>query len=288
MGKNWFQSIYSGATRLERAYPHPRQPLDDAAGWGRLHLCVVLVALLIPSASHASENFVELPRDLEIELALSALPAELRDGAAIFVRNPEKGFVLHRKGTNNWATFVARTSVRFYAADWEYRYPSDQLIPQAHDAIGQAHHMLPYFDLERMRIDGVPASEAKTTMRTRFSDGTYTAPSRGGLSYMLAPLHRAYRAPAESGETLTISFPHHIPYAPHVVANDLGTMDPQGRSGILDHGGHDAGPHGFLYFAVQPDQAAKTRTTYAALLDRLCAHHKNWCLPKDSQQHSAQ
>ncbi len=229
----------------------------------------------------AADTFVDLPRDLEIELALSALPEDLRDGSAIYLRDPKKGFVLYRKGTNEWMTFVARTSVRFYDANWEYEYPGDQIIPMAHDKVGLAHHIVPYFDIERMRIDGMSAKEAKKIIRQRFEDGTYTAPTKGGMSYMFAPIHRAYMEPAKSNRMATVSFPHHMPYAPHMSTTKIGTIDPHGRSGILDHGSADSGVHGYMYFMVQPDQAEVIRANYMGLLSQLCKHHNNWCLPKN-------
>ena len=51
-----------------------------------------------------------LPRDLEIQLALSALPRHLRDKATVYVLNPAKGFEVARKGTNGFHAFVSRTS----------------------------------------------------------------------------------------------------------------------------------------------------------------------------------
>ncbi|MEM9027965.1 MAG: hypothetical protein AAGC70_06320 [Pseudomonadota bacterium] len=248
--------------------------------WRRTVGIILAASAAIASAPAAAADFVDLPRDLEIELALSALPEDLQAKATIYVRDPQKGFVVHRSGSNGWSTFVARTSVRFYEADWAYAYPTDQLIPQAHDRTGMTHNVVPYFDLEKLRIDGVSAKRAKHIIRKRFKDGTYTAPPRGGFSYMLAPIHRAYLAPAESGKVFTTSFPHHMPYAPHMPTRNLGMMDPKHRSGTLDHGGHDTGPHGYLYFMVQPDQAKAIRARYAALLKRLCDHHANWCLPK--------
>ena len=235
-------------------------------------LCNVTISAL-------ADDLVELPRDLEIELALSALPESLQDGATIYVRDPEIGFVLYREGTNKFTTFVARTSVRFYEADWDYAYPSDHLIPIAYDRVGAEHHMVAWFDLERMRVQGVSPDEVKKILRQRFTDGTYQAPDEGGLSYMFAPIHRAYGAPAESSELITVSFPHYMPYAPFVIPSQLGSMDPHGRAGILDHGGHNAGPHGYLYFMVPPDQGDAIRTKYAILLDHLCTLHANWCLP---------
>lgn len=66
-----------------------------------------LIAFLPVTVQMAwAENIIELPRDLEIELALSALPEGLQDGATIYVRDPKKGFVLHRKGTNDFTTFI--------------------------------------------------------------------------------------------------------------------------------------------------------------------------------------
>lgn len=246
-----------------------------------LALASVCVAADLPAQA---ADLVDLPRDLEIELALSALPEGLQDGAAIYVRDPKKGFVLHRKGANGFATFVARTSTRFYAADWKYDYPQDQLIPIAFDKVGVEHHAVPFFDLERMRVEGVPPAEAKQILRRRFSDGTYKAPPTGGLSYMFAPIHRAYGAPAESADMITVSFPHHMPYAPHVVTQHLGAMDPHGRAGTLDHGGHDTGPHGYMYFMVPQDEADRIRVKYASLLDSLCKLHDKWCLPGAAQK----
>ncbi|HEY1407113.1 MAG TPA: hypothetical protein VF857_10930, partial [Spirochaetota bacterium] len=41
-----------------------------------------------------------LQKDLEIQLALSALPPHLRDKATVYIQNPDKGFEVARKGTN--------------------------------------------------------------------------------------------------------------------------------------------------------------------------------------------
>ncbi len=241
------------------------------------------VWISVSDATAALDEFVELPRELEVELALSALPEHLQSEATIYVRDPQRGFILHRSGTNGWSAFVARTSTRFYESDWEYQYPSDQIIPQAHDETGMAHHVVPYFDLEKMRIDNIPAAKAKATLRQQFSNGTYTAPREAGMSYMLAPIHRAYMEPSRSALVDTVSFPHYMPYAPHVNAETLGAMDRYHRAGVLGHGGKDSGPHGYFYFMVQPDYAEEIRKKYANLLARLCHQHLNWCLSKATE-----
>ena len=52
---------------------------------------------------------VPLPRDLEIQLALSSLPPHLRENATVYVLNPDKGFEVARAGTNGFSALVART-----------------------------------------------------------------------------------------------------------------------------------------------------------------------------------
>jgi hypothetical protein len=51
------------------------------------------LTMVAQQEQRASGNKIEpLPRDLEIQLALSALPPHLRDNATVYVLNPDKGF----------------------------------------------------------------------------------------------------------------------------------------------------------------------------------------------------
>ena len=77
-------------------------------------LFVVVLALFVSLTAGAqsaekTRKLEPLPRDLEIQLALSALPPHLRDNATVYVLNPDKGFEIARKGTNGFDAFVART-----------------------------------------------------------------------------------------------------------------------------------------------------------------------------------
>jgi hypothetical protein len=88
-------------------------------------LIVVVLALLVSltaSAQNAEKTrkLEPLPRDLEIQLALSALPPHLRDNATVYVLNPDKGFVAARKGTNGFHTLVARTGDDSFRGTWPY------------------------------------------------------------------------------------------------------------------------------------------------------------------------
>jgi len=60
-------------------------------------------------ASEATKKIDPLPRDLEIQLALSALPPHLRDKATVYTLDPDRGFEVARKGMNGFHAYVART-----------------------------------------------------------------------------------------------------------------------------------------------------------------------------------
>src|SRR5438552_16500081 len=95
---------------------------------------------------------VPLPRDLEIQLALSALPPHLRDHATVYVLNPAKGFEIARKGTNGFHAFVARTGDDTFRGSWPLtEYRSDILYPIAFDQAGTKAQMREFFDAAEMQ-----------------------------------------------------------------------------------------------------------------------------------------
>lgn len=66
-----------------------------------------------------------MPRELEVKLALSALPPHLRSEANVYVLDPAKGYVLERQGKDNFTCFVERT-------DWVREdFRNDLFIPGA-------------------------------------------------------------------------------------------------------------------------------------------------------------
>src|SRR5262245_65445768 len=78
-----------------------------------------------------------LPPDLEIQLALSALPRHLRDDATVYILNPAKGFEIARNGTDDFHAFVARTGDDSFRGSWPLaEYRSDILYPVAFDRVG--------------------------------------------------------------------------------------------------------------------------------------------------------
>ena len=97
-------------------------------------LIILLFALTATAQQKQSTNSAHkiepLPRDLEVQLALSALPPHLRGQATAYVLNPDRGFEVARKGTNGFHTFVARTGGDAMRGSWPLtRYRDDILYP---------------------------------------------------------------------------------------------------------------------------------------------------------------
>jgi len=74
--------------------------------WPRAVFSVMAGAADKQTRNDATGKIEPLPRDLEIQLALSALPPHLRDHATVYVLNPDKGFEVARTGTNGFHAFV--------------------------------------------------------------------------------------------------------------------------------------------------------------------------------------
>src|SRR6202166_1699319 len=69
-----------------------------------------------------------LPRDLEIQLALSALPPHLRDNATVYVLDLDKGFEVARKGTKGFHALVARTGDDTFRGSWPLPFSGEPAV----------------------------------------------------------------------------------------------------------------------------------------------------------------
>ncbi len=197
----------------------------------KIQTIIVIAGLLFSLAASAAEkqtskamNKIEsLPRDLEIQLALSALPPHLRDNATVYVLNPDRGFEVARKGTNGFYAFVARTGDDTFRGSWPLtRYRDDILYPISFDSAGAKAQMRVFFDAAKMQARGTPPEELKKIMQERFKKGYYKAPARAGISYMLSPILRTYFNPEVSDRVVTINYPHVMYYAPNISNEDIG------------------------------------------------------------------
>ena len=229
------------------------------------------------------QNKIEpLPRDLEIQLAQSALPPHLRENATVYVLNPAKGFEVARKGTNGFQTLVARTGDDTFFGAWAFtEYRDDILYPIAFDKTGAKAQMRVFFDAAEMQAKGTPPGELKKTIQERHKTGYYKAPERAGISYMLSPVLRTYFNPEESGDRVTTAnFPHVMYHAPGVSDEDIGAGELAGMYPFVILHGH----HGYMIQALGVTERAAITKQYEEMLARLCNINELWCLPKEKGQ----
>jgi hypothetical protein len=164
-----------------------------------------------------------LPRDLEIELALSAAPKHLRDGAAVLVL-ASNGYTNTRPGSNAFTCIVSRLQGDFF--------------PVCFDAEG-TRTMLPlYVDDAKLRLGGQSNSEIDRHIAEGFKEGRYQAPARPGVAYMLSPMR--YKIDEDGRVVRTPSAPHIMFYAPYLTDADIGGV--RGAVAFINK----SGPHGMI------------------------------------------
>lgn len=246
---------------------------------------IVIASLLFTLSASAENNKASkvepLPRDLEIQLALSALPPHLRDSATVYVLNPDKGFEVARKGTNEFHAFVARTGDDTFRGSWPFtEYRDDILYPVSFDKAGVTAQMRVIFDAAEMQAKGTPPSELKKIIQNRYKTKYYKSPERAGLSYMLSPVLRSYINPEENDSVATLNIPHVMHYAPNISNEDIGGGKPGGMDPfVIFHG-----PHGYTIQFLGLTERAAINKEYEEMLTRLCKIKEAWCLPKPKGQ----
>jgi hypothetical protein len=252
----------------------------------KVRTIAVIAGLLFALAASAEDKqtakvmnkIVPLPRDLEIQLALSALPLHLRDNATVYILNPDKGFEVARKGTNGFHAFVARTGDDAFRGSWPLTvYRDDILYPISFDKAGAKAQMRVFFDAAEMQANGTLPGELKKIIKDRIKAGYYKAPERAGISYMLSPVLRTYVSPEESGSVVTLNIPHVMYYAPDVSNQDIGGGRPGGMYPFIIL----PGPHGYMIQLLGVTERAEINKENEEMLARLCKIKEVWCLPKE-------
>jgi hypothetical protein len=233
-----------------------------------------------------------LPRDLEIQLALSSLPSHLRDNATVYALSPDKGFEVARKGTNGFHALVARTGDDAMRGTWPFtEYPDDILYPISWDQAGAKAQLRVFLDIAEMQAKGTRPQEVKRIIQERYKTKAYKAPERAGVSYMLSPVLRTYTNPEVDGSVATSNIPHVMHYAPNVSNEDVGAAfpTPEALRYYSQHGRWPAspspfvimhGPHGYHVQFLGVTETAAITKEYEEMLGRLCKIKEAWCLPK--------
>jgi hypothetical protein len=246
----------------------------------------------IKQPASGTNRIEPLPRDLEIQLALSTLPPHLRDNATVYVLNPDKGFEVARNGTNGFYALVARTGDDTFRGSWPFmKYRDDILYPISFDEAGAKAQMRVFFDAAELQAKGTPAEELKNIIRESYRTRYYKAPERAGVSYMLSPILRTYVNPDANDNVATANVPHVMHYAPNVSNEDVGgaSPTPEQLQYFSEHGRWQAspdpfvilhGPHGYFVQFVGVTERAAINKEYEEMLARLCKIKQVWCLPQ--------
>jgi hypothetical protein len=221
-------------------------------------LIAFLINLLMPAPLPAqSWQLDRMPAGLETDLALRALPPNLRADATVYLLDPTKGYYVGHKGTNGFICFVTRTN-------WEWgEFRQDLYTPMGYDPEGARTIFPLYRDPAAMRATGkYTPQQIKDTIISRIRRGYYTAPAKAGISYMLAPVMRVYTGKPGDRMVMTMSMPHYMFYAPYVTTGEVGLVDHSDAAPWLINSGNTVlgdghGPEG--YFIMPADEATTTK-----------------------------
>jgi len=149
-----------------------------------------------------------LPADQEVSLALSAAPAHLAEGATVYVLQ-RGGYVKAKEGTNGFSCLVERG------------HPLS-LYPICYDPEGSATILPVSLRRATLREQGKRHDEIERNIGEGFRRGTFRAPRRPGLAYMLS--RRGRFEDLRTGR-LTGWAPHVMFYAPYVRREDIGAIE---------------------------------------------------------------
>ena len=232
---------------------------------------IISLLVVFSSISYAQETkgwqLEKMPPDLETDFALSALPPHLRDSATVYLLNPQKGYYVGRQGTNGFGTFINRT-------EWEWaEFVPDTYAAVSYDAEGLKTYLPVYFAVAEMRAIGkYTPTQIRDTILKRVNNGTYKAPTRMGLSYMLCPMLRTH---LDERGIINNILPHYMFYAPGVDNTDIGGKWDGHNPFAINSGDILDKEHSIFNYIIVPAgdaEKAKIIESNKNLLERLAAY----------------
>jgi hypothetical protein len=234
---------------------------------------ILLVSAQALAQKPTNGRLEKMPATLETDYALSALPPQLRPGAAVYLLDPAKGYYIARKGSNGFICFVMRTA-------WEWaEFRTDIITAMSYDAEGAKAIFPVYQDVAAMRAAGkFTALQVRNIVIDRIKKGIYKAPARPGISYMLAPVMRTYPATPAEHNVMTMEMPHYMFYAPYLTNTDIGNIpDGQQDGPFLVNPeamflGKRKAPYGYVIVPAGQQEKAKIIADNKVLLQRLAAY----------------
>jgi hypothetical protein len=188
-------------------------------GWTKTTFAALLAVAVVSASAAALDNPKEptrevhlvdasTPRERQLELALSAAPAEVSNKATIYALGP-KGYEKIREGTDGFSCLVERSFVGT---------TQTSSAPACFDAEGSRTIMLTYLRREELRALGKSEAEIKDDIARGYRDGRFKAPGPGFL-YMMSDENYVYDSQSKKSGFVP---PHLMFYAPYKTAKDVG------------------------------------------------------------------
>jgi len=180
---------------------------------------IVLLWILLSSSAIADDSkavgataqgqpfglLTEIPPEKQIELAMSAAPAEIAAKATVLVLGPN-GYVQARTGSNGFTCLVER---QYF----------NTVEPSCYDAEGSATTLQARLYLEELRSAKVPEDEIEKRINERYKTGVFKAPQKPGFVYMLS----AHAWVLNDRTNKIVNAPPHLMfYAPYATQKDFG------------------------------------------------------------------
>ena len=214
-----------------------RGPLWQAAALTALSIATASSLLAAQARSASSETPSVLPRQCEIDLAVSAAPAHLRAEATVYALG-EDGYERVRTGTNPFTCIVNRDHPRV-------------LKPTCFDREGAATIVPKILFFGEGLMAGKSVQAIGEEVASRFEAGSFQSPRRPGIAYMLSRYNRPYNP---STDQLGWFPPHVMFYAPDLTNEDIGfSMEAWHANQQLPGIGYQ-GPHGYMIMLADDGQ----------------------------------
>ena len=140
----------------------------------------------------------------EITMALSALPAGMRDAAGVYVLG-KSGYVKARESRSGVHCLLSRSRPDTQEPICWDREGSETILPLA---LARAE----------WRAAGATDAEIEKREHEGFATGRFRAPRKGGVSYMISSENWVH-----NGQKVVKYFPHIMFYAPYATNADIGS-----------------------------------------------------------------
>jgi len=173
-------------------------------------LSLVLMSIALPiqtSQDLAAVRTVDANTPPAVQMAIArAAGPPVSANATILVLGP-RGYENAQSGSNGFTCLIQRS-------------PVDTMAPQCFDAAGTDSTVRVFMFIEEQRARGVKETEIAAAVEEGYRKGTFAAPSRPGIVYMLSDYN--YLLDPDTHEM--VHFPGHLMfYAPYLTAKEIGS-----------------------------------------------------------------